>query len=501
MLGRICDANWRTPNIHRSKVFKVSMIMRRPTDRRWSLAMIKAVVGTPGQPMLGSSQRKLAAFARKAPEAQSEKPTYVPMPAAEAEPRQAKVQAADIDAHGPSEKCPGCRAYKGGKYGAKHTNECRKRFESLLAESVRGRRRFEAAREKQLDGISRKAMEMEGAIETEAPAVASGSAASGSGQTPAEKQSDVARQNAEELQKGLAASMGEIPTGKPAAARPRTSFKRKAPDADIDDSRLDPARSQGGEDSMTTVGGVLNGQGPAAGAQSSEAPAGIKRRAEDQSADASRSQDRGDDMSSATVGHPGPVNHGGTYPKGDLEWRHIGTGVFARTFPRISRLVTTTRRGPRLEDIHRRIVRSLTTGKVICDCVVDGAPHKERNRYLNEPDDVRIELIMKGALAMYQTKGVDVSEIFSQPRIVQEAAMHSHKGIKLKPGWSLDLTREDPLTGKPWDLGKASVRRRVRALVQDTEPFMVIGSPPCTLFCAMQNLSKGNAMRPSFMIN
>ena len=179
-------------------------------------------------------------------------------------------------------------------------------------------------------------MEMEGAIETEAPAVASGSAASGSGQTPAEKQSDVARQNAEELQNGLAASKGEILTGKPAAARPRTSFKRKAPDADIDDSRLDPARSQGGEDSMTTVGGVLNGQGPAAGAQSSAAPAGIKRRAEDQSADASRSQDRGDDMSSATVGHPGPVNHGGTYPKGDLGWRHIGSGVFARTFPRIS---------------------------------------------------------------------------------------------------------------------------------------------------------------------
>ena len=164
---------------------------------------------------------------------------------------------------------------------------------------------------------------------------------------------------------------------------------------------------------MTTVGGVLNGQGPAAGAQSSEAPAGIKRRAGHHSANASRTQDRGDDMSSVMVGHPGPINHGGTYPKGDLEWRHIGSGVFARTFPRISRLVTTTRRGPRLEDIQRRIVRSLTTGKVIDDCVVDEAPHKEGNRYLNEPDDVRIELIMNGALAMYQTKGLDVFEIFS----------------------------------------------------------------------------------------
>ena len=35
----------------------------------------------------------------------------------------------------------------------------------------------------------------------------------------------------------------------------------------------------------------------------------------------------------------------------------IGSGVFARTFP--SRLVLTTRKGPEIEDIQRRIVRSL----------------------------------------------------------------------------------------------------------------------------------------------
>ena len=52
------------------------------------------------------------------------------------------------------------------------------------------------------------------------------------------------------------------------------------------------------------------------------------------------------------------------------------------------------------------------------------------------------------------------------------------------------MTRDDPLTGEPWDLGRHEVRERVRKLIRDTKPFMVIGSPPCTMFCALQNLNK-----------
>ena len=56
--------------------------------------------------------------------------------------------------------------------------------------------------------------------------------------------------------------------------------------------------------------------------------------------------------------------------------------------------------------------------------------------------------------------------------------MRRYGGMELRPGWGLDVTREDRLAGNPWDIGKAIVHRRVRALVQDTKPFMVIGSPP-----------------------
>ena len=61
--------------------------------------MVRSIVATPGQPVTGSNQRKIVAFARKAPEVPSEKLAYVPMPEVATEPRQAKVQAANVDAH------------------------------------------------------------------------------------------------------------------------------------------------------------------------------------------------------------------------------------------------------------------------------------------------------------------------------------------------------------------------------------------------------------------
>ena len=99
---------------------------------------------------------------------------------------------------------------------------------------------------------------------------------------------------------------------------------------------------------------------------------------------------------------------------------------------------------------------------------------------------------MKDAVKAFEfdKNGIDVAEVFSQPRINQEAAVRSYKAAALKPGWSLDLTRDDPVTGKPWDLGKPEVRERVRKMVHETKPFIVIGSPPCTLFCPLQELSK-----------
>ena len=89
----------------------------------------------------------------------------------------------------------------------------------------------------------------------------------------------------------------------------------------------------------------------------------------------------------------------------------------------------------------------------------------------------------KGVLQMINGRTAAVAEIYSEPRIAHEAAIRKYGGEHLVPGWSLDLTREDPLTGRPWDLSKRAVREGMKQLVHETKPFMFVGSQLCTLVC------------------
>ena len=60
----------------------------------------------------------------------------------------------------------------------------------------------------------------------------------------------------------------------------------------------------------------------------------------------------------------------------------------------------------------------------------------------------------------------------------------------MQPGWSLDLTRADPATGKAWVLSKLQVQSRVTKLLRETKPLFLIGSPPCTAFSSLPHLSR-----------
>ena len=140
-----------------------------------------------------------------------------------------------------------------------------------------------------------------------------------------------------------------------------------------------------------------------------------------------------------------------------------------------------------MDDIFRRKVWSLSTGKVIDDCEIDAVADKMLHRDI-ELDDIRVELTLKDAVQLFERKGPDVVEIFSQPRVCQD---RSFDGVELRPGYSLDLTLNDPKAGKQWDLSKPQVQDRVRKLIRDTKPFCVIGSPPCTAFSPLQEISRG----------
>ena len=92
-------------------------------------------------------------------------------------------------------------AKNGSKFKAKHTHECRQRFERLLQDDISGRQRFARAAERRMTGIIKMAMEMQDDIEkqaeaaTHARASATAGTISGSGATDAQRQQSVTAQN------------------------------------------------------------------------------------------------------------------------------------------------------------------------------------------------------------------------------------------------------------------------------------------------------------------
>ena len=142
-----------------------------------------------------------------------------------------------------------------------------------------------------------------------------------------------------------------------------------------------------------------------------------------------------------------------------------------------------------MADIHSRKVWSLSTGKIIDEGIIDDIADYRLHRALKEPDDIRVELVLKGALKLFERKGPDIVEIYSQPRVCQEVDGRDFLGERLRPGYSLDLTTKDPKTGLPWDLSSPTVQARVKELIKKTKPYCVIGSPPCTPFSPLQGLN------------
>ena len=73
---------------------------------------------------------------------------------------------------------------------------------------------------------------------------------------------------------------------------------------------------------------------------------------------------------------------------------------------------------------------------------------------------------------------VDITEIYSPTRVNRVAAKFG-----LCAGSSMDLTNG-------WDFSKESDRRKAWKVIKETRPFIIIGSPPCTMFSNLQEMNK-----------
>ena len=83
---------------------------------------------------------------------------------------------------------------------------------------------------------------------------------------------------------------------------------------------------------------------------------------------------------------------------------------------------------------------------------------------------------------MKERRQADVAEMCPPPRVTEAAAR-----MGLNPGFALDLTvkREDD---EPWDFNRSDHREDARGLLKETRPKLLIGSPACKAWSALQNL-------------
>ena len=70
-----------------------------------------------------------------------------------------------------------------------------------------------------------------------------------------------------------------------------------------------------------------------------------------------------------------------------------------------------------------------------------------------------------------------VSEVFSPPRVVEEARRQG-----LQPGTSFDIT-------EGWDLSKPEIRKKMWRKLKEEDPLLIILSPPCVGFSILQELN------------
>ena len=88
-----------------------------------------------------------------------------------------------------------------------------------------------------------------------------------------------------------------------------------------------------------------------------------------------------------------------------------------------------------------------------------------------------------------------ISEIYSPPRITQELKQGKYASI-FEPGLALDLTTNNPDTGRPWDFRLESNRRQARELLRVQKPILLIGSPECTAYSVWQRLNEQATTTP-----
>jgi hypothetical protein len=109
------------------------------------------------------------------------------------------------------------------------------------------------------------------------------------------------------------------------------------------------------------------------------------------------------------------------------------------------------------------------------------------------PDAVRAEATSLLEMLLVYGVGAEaakakVAELYSPPRVTKE--LRKVRSMNLAAGTTFDMVADS--AGRKWDFRRAEDRARARRLIAEEQPYLVIGSPPCTEFSRLNiNLNKG----------
>ena len=95
-------------------------------------------------------------------------------------------------------------------------------------------------------------------------------------------------------------------------------------------------------------------------------------------------------------------------------------------------------------------------------------------------DDVNAEMLslVDRKILASVIMGVDITEVYSPARVAQVA-----RKFGLTPGSSMDLT-------EGWDFNLEEHKTLAWKRIREEQPYVVVGSPPCTMFSVLQELNK-----------
>ena len=107
----------------------------------------------------------------------------------------------------------------------------------------------------------------------------------------------------------------------------------------------------------------------------------------------------------------------------------------------------------------------------------DRPPKIQKN---DDDDDMTTDSVVNRRILSAILRGVDITEVYSPVRVAKAC-----RELGLQAGTSFDLT-----TG--WDFSKASHRKAAWERIRAEDPYVIVGSPPCTLFSVLQRLNLHN---------